>query len=98
MSESSTSSNSPMRPNQALPSLAAKRKAACEFIRASTGMAPPYATDQAFRAALKDGVLLCKLANTVWPGIVQQVGVMSVAGSPASPSVCSCVFVGPAGV
>jgi hypothetical protein len=71
----SNGSGSPVRtpPNQALPSLAAKRKAASEFLRSSTGVALPYATDQAFRAALKDGVLLCRLANALWPGIVAQV-------------------------
>jgi hypothetical protein len=75
--ESSTSSNSsPTKqtlPNQALPSLAAKRKAASHFIRDCTGVSPPFATDQVFRAALKDGVLLCKVVNTVWPEAVKQV-------------------------
>jgi hypothetical protein len=73
---SSTSSNSPTKqalPNQALPSLAAKRKAASQFIRDCTGVSPPYATDQGFRTALKDGVLLCKVVNTVWPDAVKQV-------------------------
>lgn len=72
-SESSTSSTSPLKPNQALPSLAAKRKAASQFIKECTGVAPPYATDQGFRAALKDGLLLCKVVNTVWPDAVKQV-------------------------
>lgn len=73
---SSTSSNSPTKqalPNQALPSLAAKRKAASQFIRDCTGVSPPYATDQGFRTALKDGVLLCKVVNTVWPDAVKQI-------------------------
>jgi hypothetical protein len=75
--ESSTSSNSsPTKQNlanQALPSLAAKRKAASQFIRDCTGVSPPFATDQGFRAVLKDGVLLCKVINTVWPEAVKQV-------------------------
>jgi hypothetical protein len=70
-----------LKPNQALPSLAAKRKAASGFIKAVTGQAIPFATDQSFRAALKDGVLLCKLANAVWPGTVKQVGFLCLGRS-----------------
>jgi hypothetical protein len=80
ISESSTSSTSPVKhcpANQALPSLAAKRKAASQFVRECTGIAPPYATDQLFRAALKDGVLLCKVVNAVWPNAVKEVGVLT---------------------
>ncbi len=61
------------QPMTVLPSPAAKRKAASEFIKAATGVLVPFSTDQAFRGYLKDGILLCRMANTVWPGAVGQV-------------------------
>lgn len=82
ISESTNSSTSPVKQcpaNQALPSLAAKRKAASQFVKECTGIAPPYATDQLFRAALKDGVLLCKVVNSVWPNAVQEVSALWLA-------------------
>lgn len=48
--------------------LLVRRKAASEFVQAATGVFVPYASDAAFRAGLKDGVLLCRVANTVWGG------------------------------
>lgn len=92
LTESSTSSSSPSKqtlPNQALPSLAAKRKAASQFIKQCTGVSPPYATDQGFRAALKDGVLLCKVVNIVWPDAVKQVSTNRTLGHTAFKS-CTC--------
>lgn len=53
---------------------AAKRKAASEFVQATTGVFVPFSSDQSFRGALKDGVLLCRMVNTLWPGINAQVG------------------------
>jgi hypothetical protein len=53
---------------------AAKRKTASEFIQATTGVFVQFSSDQLFRGALKDGVLLCRMANTVWHGAVAQVG------------------------
>jgi hypothetical protein len=52
---------------------AAKRKTASEFIQATTGVFVQFSSDQLFRGALKDGVLLCRMANTVWHGAVAQV-------------------------
>ncbi|WIA16158.1 hypothetical protein OEZ85_012873 [Tetradesmus obliquus] len=51
---------------------AAKRKAASEFVQATTGVFVPFSSDQSFRGALKDGVLLCRMVNTLWPGINAQ--------------------------
>jgi hypothetical protein len=52
---------------------AAKRKTASEFIQATTGVFVQFSSDQLFRGALKDGVLLCRMANTVWHGGIAQV-------------------------
>eukprot|EP00775_Hariotina_reticulata_P005972 gene5972-6211_t len=43
----------------------ARRKAASEVIQAATGVAVQFETDQAFRNSLKDGMLLCKMANAL---------------------------------
>ncbi|KAF8055758.1 KIN14F [Scenedesmus sp. PABB004] len=51
---------------------AAARRAASEFLRSTTGMLVPFASDADFRAALRDGVLLCRMASTVWGGAVAQ--------------------------
>eukprot|EP00878_Enallax_costatus_P036059 GHUV01040351.1.p1 GENE.GHUV01040351.1~~GHUV01040351.1.p1 ORF type:complete len:697 (+),score=225.05 GHUV01040351.1:411-2501(+) len=45
---------------------AARRKAASNFLSQATGVFVPFASDQDFRGALKDGVLLCKVAVAVW--------------------------------
>ena len=51
-----------------------KRAVAAEFVSDVTGTEIPCASDLAFRQALHhDGLLLCKLANVVWPGIISQV-------------------------
>jgi kinesin family protein C2/C3 len=41
-------------------------------VQRAAGLAepPPHDSDAAFRAALRDGVLLCRCANAVWPGLV----------------------------
>ncbi|KAK2076682.1 hypothetical protein QBZ16_005442 [Prototheca wickerhamii] len=51
----------------------AKRRAASEWISLAIGEKVPYETDQAFRAALADGVTLCRLINWVRPGIIPKV-------------------------
>jgi len=51
-------------------------KAASAYIQAVTGCEVPHADGGAFCAALRDGVLLCQLANAVAPGIVPQVRFM----------------------
>ena len=51
----------------------AKRRASSEWISLAIGEKVPYETDQAFRAALADGVTLCRLINWVRPGIIPKV-------------------------
>lgn len=61
-------------PSAARPSLecAVRRRAAAEWVEALTGSALPYSSDHAFRAALQDGVLLCRAVNA--SGLLTQVG------------------------
>ena len=51
----------------------ARRRAAAEWIENLTGIALPTSSDHAFRGALRDGILLCKVLNTIRPGIIPQV-------------------------
>jgi len=58
---------------------AARRAAAARWVARAAGLPepPPHGTDAAFRAALRDGVLLCRCANAVWggdcvPGVVER--------------------------
>lgn len=53
---------------------AARRRAAAEWVEAVAGTSLPYSSDHAFRAALRDGVLLCRLINSMHEGTVPQVG------------------------
>eukprot|EP00879_Flechtneria_rotunda_P018099 GHRR01018977.1.p1 GENE.GHRR01018977.1~~GHRR01018977.1.p1 ORF type:complete len:641 (+),score=222.53 GHRR01018977.1:337-2259(+) len=59
------------------------RKAASDFLQATTGIFVPFSTDTAFRSALRDGVLLCRLASTVWgPGTIQYLEVSDAEPGP----------------
>ncbi|KAL0030034.1 hypothetical protein WJX79_002301 [Trebouxia sp. C0005] len=51
----------------------ARRRAAAEWIEELTGIALPTSSDHAFRGALRDGILLCKVLNILRPGIIPQV-------------------------
>ena len=51
----------------------AGRRAAAEWIEELTGIALPTSSDHAFRGALRDGILLCKVLNILRPGIIPQV-------------------------
>jgi hypothetical protein len=51
-----------------------KRKAAADWIEQICGVSVAYETDQAFRAALHDGVVLCNLVDAVCPGSAGKVG------------------------
>lgn len=51
----------------------ARRRAAAEWIESLTGIALPTSSDHAFRGALRDGILLCKVLNILRPGIILQV-------------------------
>lgn len=55
--------------------LADKRRLVSEWLGAVTGAAVPADSDEAFRAALKDGVTLCRLLNTLQPGTIPRVSV-----------------------
>ena len=52
-----------------------KRATAAEWLASVTGEpAVPHERDDDFRAALGDGVLLCKLLNALQPGAIPRVG------------------------
>lgn len=51
----------------------AKRRAASEWISMALDEKIPYETDAAFRSALADGVVLCRLVNWVRPGTIPKV-------------------------
>lgn len=71
---------------------AAKRKAASEFIQATTGVFVPFSSDQSFRGVLKDGVLLCRMANALWDGIIAQVGYCWLAATAAALTIMAVVI------
>lgn len=50
-----------------------RRREAAAFIEETTGVCVPAGADNAFRAALRDGVLLCRLINSIWPQAIEQV-------------------------
>lgn len=50
-----------------------KRREAAEWIKQLSGIDVPYSSDNYFRAALKDGVILCRILNSVVPGFVPKV-------------------------
>ncbi|MEW5299266.1 MAG: hypothetical protein WDW36_002299 [Sanguina aurantia] len=50
-----------------------KRREAAEWIKQLSGIDVPYSSDNYFRAALKDGVILCRILNSVVPGHVPKV-------------------------
>jgi len=52
---------------------ASRRRVAAEWVEELTGEALPTASDHAFRAALRDGVLLCRVLNTLRPGYISRV-------------------------
>lgn len=58
----------------------ARRRAAAEWIESLTGIALPTSSDHAFRGALRDGILLCKVLNILRPGIIPQVGAICQLG------------------
>lgn len=82
---------SPLRASLSNPSearaakAAARRRAAAEFVEAQTGLRLPAESDLAFRAALRDGVALCRLLNALRPGAVGK-----VRGVRASCKACCC--------
>lgn len=51
----------------------ARRRAAAEWVHTVTTVNLPTSSDNAFRRALRDGELLCKLLNTIRPGILPKV-------------------------
>ena len=53
---------------------ASRRAAAAEWIRAQTGIEVPAETDFVFRQALRDGVALCRLLNSLRAGAISKVG------------------------
>lgn len=52
---------------------ALKRRTASEWISQALGVAIPHESDQVFRAALADGVVLCRLMNWLRPGTITKV-------------------------
>jgi kinesin family protein C2/C3 len=52
---------------------ASRRRVAADWVEELTGEALPTASDHAFRAALRDGVLLCRVLNTLRPGYISRV-------------------------
>lgn len=50
-----------------------RRQEAAAFIESLTGTAVDHTTDQAFRAGLRDGVLLCNVVNFLVPGRITEV-------------------------
>ncbi len=52
---------------------ATERRLAAEWVLEMTGLSVPYLTDHEFRSALKNGVVLCELANMLWPSSIPQV-------------------------
>lgn len=52
----------------------AQRRTAALWIAEVCDCTVPYDTPRAFRAALRDGVLLCQVLNTVMPGALPKVG------------------------
>lgn len=52
---------------------AARREQAAAWVAALTGCTVPHDSDAAFRASLRDGVTLCRLANVLRPGSVGRV-------------------------
>lgn len=44
-----------------------------DWVDSLTGMRLPIETDLAFRQALRDGVILCKLLNILRPGTINKV-------------------------
>ena len=52
---------------------AARRKAAAEWVLAITTITLPASSDNAFRRALRDGEILCKVINNIRPGILPKV-------------------------
>ncbi len=53
---------------------AARRRAAAEWVEGLTGIALPTSSDHAFRGALRDGVLLCRILDLLRPGMLAKVG------------------------
>eukprot|EP00210_Caulerpa_lentillifera_P005201 g4969.t1 len=51
----------------------ARRKTVSSWIEAITGVPVPSSSDYAFRSALRDGVLLCRLINHLKPSSVPQI-------------------------
>ncbi|PSC77000.1 kinesin KP1-like isoform B [Micractinium conductrix] len=50
-----------------------RRQQAAEWVAAMTGCAVPHDSDAAFRASLRDGVTLCRLANVLRPGSIGRI-------------------------
>jgi len=61
---------------------ARKRLAAANFLQAVLGVSIPHDNDEAFRASLADGVVLCQLLNALQPGIIPHI--QSGAATPTS--------------
>lgn len=57
----------------------ARRRAAAEWVEDLTGIALPTSSDHAFRGALRDGILLCKVLNILRPGSIPQVTLIYLA-------------------
>lgn len=53
--------------------LLARRRAVAEWVQAVVGVILPIDTDMDFRAALRDGTVLCRLLNAVRPGTIPKV-------------------------
>ena len=53
--------------------LLARRRAVAEWVQAVVGVTLPIDTDMDFRAALRDGTVLCRLLNAVRPGTIPKV-------------------------
>ena len=50
-----------------------RRREAAEWVQQLTGQAVDYASDAAFRRALRDGTLLCQILQHLKPGVIPQV-------------------------
>ena len=52
-----------------------RRKAAADWAEGLTGVALPVAADTTFRGALRDGILLCRILNTLRPGAIPKASI-----------------------